>query len=113
MYAGAGGGRLRYAFAVWIAAIVLAVCTLVATLAMLKGDGRLFSPVAHLRLLKWTLSFVFVAVPVMVVSSLPGHHPSQLTDPAGFDHWLDQLDPATSTVPAWALPRSVANRPAW
>ena len=40
----------------------------------------------------------------MVVSMFPGHHPSQLADPAGFDHWLDQLDPATSTVPEWALP---------
>ena len=28
----------------------------------------------------------------MVVSTLPGHHPSQLTDPAGFDHWLEQLE---------------------
>ncbi|MBX3313572.1 MAG: metal-dependent hydrolase [Actinobacteria bacterium] len=104
VYEGTGGGRVRYAFGVWAAALVLAACTFVGTVAMLRGDGRLFSPVAHLRLLRWTLSFVFVAVPVMVVSTLPGHHPSQLTDPAGFDHWLEQLDPATSTVPEWALP---------
>jgi predicted metal-dependent hydrolase len=104
VYEGAGGGRVRYAFAVWVAALVLAVGTFLGTITMLAAERRLFSPSAHWNLLRWTIGLVFAAVPVMVVSSLPGHHPSQLTDPAGFDHWLDQLDVATSTVPEWALP---------
>ena len=40
----------------------------------------------------------------MVISALPGHNPGQLVDPAGLEHWLDHLDPDTSTVPEWALP---------
>jgi hypothetical protein len=27
-----------------------------------------------------------------------------LVDPAGLEHWLDPLDPETSTVPEYALP---------
>lgn len=104
VYEASGGGRLRYAAATWTAGIVLAASTVIATWVMLAADRRLLSPVAHLRLLRWSLSFVFVAVPVMVVSSLPGHHPSGLVDPAGLEHWLEYLDPATSTVPEWALP---------
>ncbi len=61
-------------------------------------------PVAHLRLIAWSLSFVFCALPVMAVSALPGHHPRDLVDPAGLEHWLDHLDPETSTVAEYALP---------
>lgn len=104
VYEGSGGGRLRYAVAVWVAALVLAVGTFLGTITMLAAERRLFSPAAHWNLFRWSLAVVFTAVPVMVVSSLPGHHPSQLTDPAGFERWLDLLDVSTSTVPEWALP---------
>ena len=100
VYEGRGGGRLRYAGATAVAAIVLATASFVAALVMLAGEGRLWSPVAHWRLARWSLSFVLAALPVMVVSALPGHHPRSLADPAGLEHWLDHLDPATSTVPA-------------
>ncbi|MFN8018627.1 MAG: metal-dependent hydrolase [Acidimicrobiales bacterium] len=104
VYQASGGGRLRYAAATWVAAITMAVGAFAATLVMLAGEGRLFSPTAHLRLARWSLSYVFAAVPVMVVSALPGHHPGDLADPAGLDHWLEHLDPETSTVPEYALP---------
>ena len=104
VYEAAGGGRLRYAAAMAVAAVVLAASSMVATLVMLAAEGRLLSPVAHWRLLRWSLGFVLAALPVMVVSALPGHHPRDLADPVGLEHWLDHLDPATSTVPPWALP---------
>ena len=103
-YEAAGGGRLRYAWATAVAAVALALSSWWATLVMLRGEGRLWSPTAHLRLARWSLSFVFTALPVMVVSALPGHHPRDLADPVGLEHWLDHLDPETSTVPEWALP---------
>jgi predicted metal-dependent hydrolase len=103
-YEASGGGRLRYAWAMVVAALVLATGALAASLVMLRATGRLWRPSSHLRLAGWSLSFVFVALPVMVVSALPGHHPDQLTDPVGLEHWLDHLDPETSTVPEWALP---------
>lgn len=104
VYQASGGGRLRYAWAMTVAALVLSMGSLVGTVTMLRGEHRLFSPAAWFRLTSWSLSFIFVALPVMVVSALPGHHPDQLVDPAGLDHWLDNLDPETSTVPEWALP---------
>jgi predicted metal-dependent hydrolase len=104
VYLAAGGGRLRYAWATTVAALVLAAGSFVASLVMLAGEGRAWRPSSHLRLATWSLSFVFVAVPVMVVSALPGHHPDQLADPAGLEHWLEHLDPQTSSVPEWALP---------
>lgn len=104
VYQASGGGRLRYAWAMTVAALVLAGGAWAASLAMLAGERRLLSPSAHLRLMGWSLSFIFVAMPVMAVSALPGHHPDQLVDPAGLEHWLDNLDAETSTVPEWALP---------
>ena len=104
VYESSGGGHLRYAWATTVAACILAGAAWWSAWSMLWSEGRFFRPVAHARLIGWSLSFVFVALPVMVVSALPGHHPRDLTDPAGFDHWLDHLDPATSTVPDHALP---------
>lgn len=104
LYQASGGGRLRYAWAMTVAALVLSFGSYVGALTMLAGEGKLWSPYAHLQLLRWSLSFVFVAAPVMAVSALPGHHPDQLVDPAGLEHWLDNLDPETSTVPEWVLP---------
>lgn len=104
VYEATGGGRLRYAWATIVAAVILATSSLVGTWMILAADRRLFSPVTHLRLIGWCLSFVFEAIPVAVVSALPGHHPRDLADPAGLEHWLEHLDPATSSVPAWALP---------
>lgn len=104
VYQAAGGGRLRYAWATLVAGVLLATASLAGTWTILAADRRLLSPVAHFRLVRWTLGFIFDAVPVIVVSALPGHHPRDLADPAGLANWLDHLDPDTSTVPEWALP---------
>jgi hypothetical protein len=104
VYQASGGGRLRYAWAMTVAALVLALGALAGSVTMLWAERRIFHPVAWFRLISWSLSFIFVALPVMVISALPGHHPDQLVDPAGLEHWLDHLDPETSTVPEWALP---------
>jgi len=102
-YEAAGGGRLRYGWAMVVAASVLAAGALLGSMVMLQSTGRLFRPSSHLRLMTWSLSFVFAALPVMVVSMLPSHHPSQLVDPVGLEHWLDHLDADTASVPEWAL----------
>jgi hypothetical protein len=104
VYEASGGGRIRYAFATAVAGVVLAAAAFAGTVTMLAAERRLFSPLAHLRLAMWSLSFVFAALPVMVVSALPGHHPRDLVDPAGLEHWLDNLDPESASVPEWALP---------
>lgn len=104
LYQAAGGGRLRHAWGTIVAALAMFVGVVLGGLVMLHGERRLFSPRAHVRLAGWSLSFIFVAVPMMVVATLPGHHPRDLADPPGLAHWLDHLDPETGTVPEWALP---------
>ncbi len=104
VYEASGGGRFRYLAAAGVAAVVLAVTALAGTMAMLAAERRIFSPSSHLRLAGWSLSFIFTALPVVAISALPGHHPRDLADPPGLDHWLDNLDPETATVPEWALP---------
>ncbi len=104
VYEASGGGRLRYAWATWVAGFVLAWFSLVGAWVMLWKEGRFWRPGSHLRLVGWSLSFIFTAVPAMVVSALPGHHPRDLANPIGLEHWLENLDPETSTVPEWSLP---------
>jgi hypothetical protein len=104
VYRASGGGRLRYAWAMSVAAVLLAAGAFAGSLPVLWAERRFFHPTAWFRLIGWSLSFIFVALPVMVISALPGHHPEQLADPVGLEHWLDHLDPETSTVPEWALP---------
>ncbi len=98
------GGHLSYAWATWVAGVVLAVFSLLGTWVMLFHENRWWRPNVHLRLAVWSVSFIFVALPAMVVSSLPGHHPDKLADPAGLAHWLDNFDPASGTIPEWAQP---------
>ncbi|MEM7323279.1 MAG: metal-dependent hydrolase [Actinomycetota bacterium] len=97
------GNRFRYAFATIVAALVLAVFSFVGTLCLLWGRRRLFSPLAHGRLLVWSISFVFDAVTAIVLSCLPGHHPDDFADPTYLLDWLgadgDRDSAAISTAP--------------
>ncbi|NLD77765.1 MAG: metal-dependent hydrolase [Acidimicrobiales bacterium] len=104
VYEASGGGRIRYLWATWVAGVVLATFALACTWVMLWSERRFWRPGAHLKLLVWSVSFIFVALPAMITSALPGHHPRNLANPVGLEHWLDNLDPETSTVPEWALP---------
>ena len=44
-------------------------------------------------------SFAFIALPTMMGSALPGHHPSSLADPIWLSAWLTHFDPETGTLP--------------
>jgi predicted metal-dependent hydrolase len=86
------GRRHRYITAMIVAAIVLAAFSFAGTLCLLWGRRRLFSPVAHSRLLLWSVTFVFEAVTAMILSCLPGHHPDDFTDPTYLTDWLKAED---------------------
>ena len=91
-WAEADGSRLRYIVAMSTAAVLLAVFALAGTMALLIDRGRWWSPMAHARLAWWSVTFIFDAVTLMVLSALPGHHPDQLTDPIYLTTWLRDLD---------------------
>lgn len=93
------GSRLRYAFAMTVSFSILAWFSTLGTLAMLFADGRGLRPGSYLRLTRWAFSFAFVALPTMLGSALPGHHPSSLVDPMWLSAWLTHYDPETGTLP--------------
>lgn len=98
------GSRLRYAWATTVSTVMLALFIWTGTLSMLWTDRRFFSPIAHFRLIKWVVSLTFELVPTLVISSLPHHHPSKLSDPVFLPKWLEGFDPDTGTMPLWQAP---------
>ncbi len=95
VYEQSGGGRIRYVFAMTLSMLLLAGFTSLGALSMLWTTRRIFNPLAHLRMLVWSISFLFELLPNMAISSLPGHHPDQFVDPMFFGIDLDDLDDAS------------------
>jgi predicted metal-dependent hydrolase len=101
VYEAVDGSRWRYARAAALSLLLLTTFTIAGTLVLLYGTRRLWSPVAWFRLTWWAVSFGFVLLPTMLVSSLPGHHPRDLADPVFLPAWLGQYDHATHTMPLY------------
>lgn len=99
----AGGTRLTLAAGTALAVVVMAAATVAGTLVGLARSGRIWHPVAHWRLLCWSLGFTFDLLPALASTLLAGHHPSRLADPAWLPVWLRSYDPATRTMPAWSM----------
>ncbi len=88
VYRAIGGKRPLYAAAMLVSALLLAWFAVLGTLTMMWKERRLFRPVAHLRLLKWTITFLFILLPVMAVSVLRDHDPRDLADPYRLHSWI-------------------------
>lgn len=99
------GSRLRYALALTVGFLSISFFTMIGAFMQLWSERRLWKPVAWFRLLRLATSLAFVLVPVMVVSAMPGHHPSEFADPVLLPTWLRQYDPVTETMPLWGTPR--------
>jgi predicted metal-dependent hydrolase len=98
------GSRLRYSAAMLTTFTILVFFVTLSTLTMLFSDGRLRRPATWFRLVQWSLSLQFALVPTMIVSCVPGHHPSHFSDPHFLPTWLAQFDEATGTMPLWSRP---------
>lgn len=103
-YQQAHGRRRTYVLAMVVAMIVLGAFAAAGTVQMLWHQRRLRRPVAHWRMATWTISFLFELLPAMVVSALPGHHPTNLVDPPFYRQWLEHFDAADGTLPVWSTP---------
>lgn len=88
------GTRRHLVGALAVSILVLAAFVIAGTVVGLWHERRLFHPVAIARLTRWTLQFVFSELPNMVVATLPGHRPSDFTDPAWFAIYLATEFPA-------------------
>ena len=92
VYEASGGGRLRYVVAMTLSMLLLAGFAVAGTLSMLWSTRRIFHPLAHVRMLVWSVSFLFELLPNMAVSALPGRHPDDFVDPRFFSIDLLELD---------------------
>ncbi len=93
-----GGTQLAYTWAMIVSFVILGVFTSLGILTMLIKDRRILNPIAWLRLIGWTLSFLFNAVPLMAVTCLSGHEPSDLLDPPNLMAWLQTRDANSTAV---------------
>lgn len=95
------GSRLRYAWAALIGFLTILAFTGLGAFVQLWGEKRLRYPITWFRLGRLALSLAFVLVPTIIVSSFPGHHPRDFTDPIYLPAWLTQYDAETGTMPLW------------
>ena len=98
------GKRWRYAAAMSTSFLMLVWFIFLGTVVQLAATGRVFNPVAWVRLIKWAISLAFEVIPTMVITALPGHHPRELADPTWLTSWLREYDPSTATMPLWNGP---------
>jgi predicted metal-dependent hydrolase len=108
VYEAIDGSRLRYAAAMVMGTTLLGMFVWAAALVMLRDQGRLWRPMTHLRLARWAVSAAFELFPAMLMSTLPGHHPDDFTDPLYLTTLLRQYDPETRTMPLWESPGRTA-----
>jgi predicted metal-dependent hydrolase len=87
-----GGSQLAYTWAMIVSFAILGVFTSLGILTMLIRDRRILHPLAWFRLIGWSLSFLFNAVPLMAVTCLSGHEPADLLDPPNLMAWLQNRD---------------------
>jgi predicted metal-dependent hydrolase len=86
------GSRRRFLWGMVLSFLLLACFTVAGTTVQLWHTRRLFHPIAVVRLVRWSVTFLFELLPVMVVATLRGHHPRDLTDPSFLVQWLRELD---------------------
>jgi len=98
------GNRLRYAAAMTTSFLMLTWFIFLGTVTQLWRTRRIFNPLAWIRLTSWGIRFTFEVLPTMLVTALPGHHPSDLADPTWMPMWLESYDPLSGTIPAWDAP---------
>lgn len=91
LYQAVGPSRAVQALAMAASLQLMALFTLAGTVLLLAAERRLWRPVTWLRLLRWSISYAFDVLPLLAVSVLPGHHPSQLADPGWLTLHLQDL----------------------
>jgi uncharacterized protein len=96
-----GVKRRTHLAALVLSLLALAFFTLVGTVVFLVHQRRFWNPWSWVRIVVWTFSFLFVALPMCAMSLSLGHHPDQLSDPTSLSWWLARYDATTGTLPDW------------
>jgi predicted metal-dependent hydrolase len=82
------GSRLRLAGASLVSLVLLIGFSMAGIAVQLRGARRLWSPLAWLRVTRWSLSLAFTVLPTVAASCLPGHDPRTCADPVYLSQWL-------------------------
>ena len=101
VYRANGGGRFRYVLGIVGGLIVMALSIMAASAVLLVKERRWWRPMTHIRMIGWTLSFVFEVFPLLGVCLLKQHHPSNWADPEWLGDWLREYDRNGGVPPAW------------
>ena len=91
VHRGYQGSRRYYLRAMLLCLSILVLTTSISIVVQLWHERRLLHPVAWWRLTTWALSFMFELGPTMLMSALPGHHPSDYVDPSIFAATLREM----------------------
>ncbi len=82
---------LRYGAATILSLVLLAAFSAIAWLLLATQSGRWYRPTAWIRVIWWSLTFFFTAMPTLAASIGESHHPDQLVDPLFYELWLDDF----------------------
>jgi uncharacterized protein len=101
VYRAIGGKRRTYVLATIVSLMLLALSTILGTVLGLFSQRRWWNPISWARLVVWTLSYLFVALPLLAVSATKDHHPRELIDPVTLPWWLKRYDKTSGELPHW------------
>ena len=101
IYQANGGGRIRYLFGIISALIVFALSIVTASAILLIRERQWWKPSVHLRMIWWSLSFVFEVLPLLGLCLLKDHHPKNWSDPDWLAQWLGAYDRHGGIAPEW------------
>ena len=102
-----GGSRRTYVAAMVVSVFVLATFVVMSMPTMLKAERRLFRPIAHARLIGWTITFLFELLPSLYFSALRSHDPDDVPDPPTLMRWLRAADAGAADFATEHLPQLV------
>ncbi len=85
-----GVSSRRFAAQALVVLVVLVVLTTVGAVLGVVASGRLWHPLAWLRLVGWAVGFAFTVLPMLAAACLPGHHPTDFAAPTAHRVWLER-----------------------
>ena len=101
LYLASGGGRARYFLGIISALMIFALSVLATSAVLVVRERQWWRPAVHVRMLWWSLSFVFEVLPLLGLCLLEDHHPDRWSDPDWLGQWLSVYDRQGGDAPAW------------
>ncbi len=112
VHVASGGSRAGRLGGGLLALAVVGPLTILGTLTLLAGRGRMLRPGTWGRLVSWSVSFAFSSLTAVGMLAATGHGPADLADPLWYKQYLRGSDPDTGSPMLWSPPGSGCSEPA-